>query len=317
MVRDSEKRRRKFEAKVDPDTLKRQTAALKPMMVEGQAQYFSEIAIIETEVKSLVEAEGVTTLQVKDYLNYAREMYRLSKHFTGLSLRVEAQLKVNKWSDRGLDGGLLVKIANLFGVDPTPPVVGGQVDVTDRAARLLGIVYGNLAQIQQRPTTKELLTWVNNFPSEYPLPASQVADLKNIRALTSSDIVTVNNLLNPHPVTQTTRTNLLVKPEREDLTSLGGVASPNNAGVQIVAGTGGQKIKVFDAGYDGGVDGLHYFFFGTTTTPTSKRFIVKNKSGAILQTFPQPHVSDLGDNLYIFSSVAETNMPYVIHYVKE
>lgn len=41
--------------------------------------------------------------------------------------------------------------------------VGSDVNVTDRAARLLGIVYGNLAQLQQRATSNELLTWDKNL----------------------------------------------------------------------------------------------------------------------------------------------------------
>lgn len=42
------------------------------------------------------------------------------------------------------------------------------LDISDRAARLLGIVYGNLGQLQQRASTKELLSWINNFPNDYP-----------------------------------------------------------------------------------------------------------------------------------------------------
>jgi len=34
---------------------------------------------------------------------------------------------------------------------------------------------------------------VDNFPSEYPLPATQVSDLKNIRQLSPSDVVTIAN----------------------------------------------------------------------------------------------------------------------------
>lgn len=40
---------------------------------------------------------------------------------------------------------------------------------------------------------------VNNFPAEYPLPSSQVADLKNVSA-TKSGTWNIDNLLNPHPV---------------------------------------------------------------------------------------------------------------------
>lgn len=41
------------------------------------------------------------------------------------------------------------------------------VDVSDRAGRLLGIVYGNLDQIQQKASTKELLTWDDNLATVF------------------------------------------------------------------------------------------------------------------------------------------------------
>jgi len=171
---------------------------------------------------------------------------------------------------------------------------------------------------------------ISNLLNPHPVSISSplVGGRLDIRLLSSSDVVTVDNLLNPHPVslstllnphpvTQLTRTNLLTKPEREDLTNLGGVASPNNAGVQVVAGVAGQKVKVYDAGYHAGQDGLHYFYFGTTTTSTTRRLCTCNKALLIHKTFVQPRIGNSGDGLYIFSSVAETNMPYDIGYVQQ
>lgn len=125
--------------------------------------------------------------------------------------------------------------------------------------------------------------------------------------------------VNTSDTKQATRTNLLVKPEREDLISLAGVVSPNAAGVQIVAGTGGQKIKVYDCALHAAVAGLHYFYFGTSTTPPTPltAFGTINSAGLVQKTFVQPRVSAAGDNLYIYSSVSETNMPYDLGYVKE
>lgn len=56
-------------------------------------------------------------------------------------------------------------------------------DVSDRAARLLGVVYGSEDQLQQRATTKELIVQIQHQGAE--------KDPTQIRALTSSDIVTV------------------------------------------------------------------------------------------------------------------------------
>jgi len=121
MVRPSDQRKRMYEAKVDPEILATQTRVLKALMVREETRYFPVITTIEEKVKKLVEAEGVPTLQVRDYLNFGREMYELTQKFTGTTLTGEAQLRVNKWSSRGLTGSLLIRIAHLFGVKPSPP----------------------------------------------------------------------------------------------------------------------------------------------------------------------------------------------------
>jgi len=135
MVREASRRGKKYEAKVDAEVLSRQTTALKPLMVKGQAEYFPAITSLEEKVKKLVEAEGVTTLEVRDYLNFGREIYELSRKFSQTTLQAEAQLRVNKWVSRGLDGSLLVQIAQLEGVTPsappTPPTVLNLDDLED------------------------------------------------------------------------------------------------------------------------------------------------------------------------------------------
>ncbi len=104
---------------------------------------------------------------------------------------------------------------------------------------------------------------------------------------------------------------------RKDITSLGDVASPNAAGVQLIVGVSGKRISVYDAGFHGGVDGLHYFYFGTGMSPTTKRFCSLNAKGVVHKSFVQPRTGDDGDGLYLYSSVAETSMPYDVGYVQE
>jgi len=258
MVKSSERRKRKYEDKIDADVLKTQTEKLKPSMVKHETEYFREITNIEEIIKKIVEAEGATPLQVRDYLNYGREIFRLSTKFSKQTLNAEAQLRLNKWADRGLDSNLLVKIANTMGADPSPtPSPIQEVDVTDRPERELG------------------RTEVKNFPLEYPIKT------------------------------------------REDLISYGSVASPNNNGALLIAGSEGMQIKVYDAGYHAGVDGLHYFYFGTSTSPTTKRFCTMNKALPMHKTFVCPRVSEEGDSLYLYSSVNDINIPYDLGYVKE
>jgi len=54
-------------------------------------------------------------------------------------------------------------------------------DVSDRAARLLGVVYGSLDKLQQRATSKDLFVQLRHNAAEI--------DPRDIRALTSSDII--------------------------------------------------------------------------------------------------------------------------------
>jgi len=69
------------------------------------------------------------------------------------------------------------------------------------------------------------------MPTEYPLPSAQITSLQNIRLLTASDIVTVNNLLNPHPV------------------SLSSIPNPSNLDVAL-----STRLKPADLNLDGDKD---------------------------------------------------------------
>jgi len=116
--------------------------------------------------------------------------------------------------------------------------------------------------------------------------------------------------------------NLVSARIREDLISYGGLFSPNGTvAVQIISGVPGKKIKVWHAGFHALVDGNHYFYFGTDTTPptlpANKVFLISAKLGHYRQTFTQPQIGAAGDGLYFFSSVSETNMPIDVGYVQE
>jgi hypothetical protein len=221
--------------------------------------------------------------------------------------------------------------------------------------------YGSQSQaLLQRATSYELLTTIRQAGSELsasnPIFGSivysgAVIDPRAIRALTYSDIITAygsqtqallqrastydllvtirqagSELSAANPIFtspyQATRTNLTNKPEREDLTIYGGTFSPNGTGgTQVVAGVAGKQIKVFMAGMEILTPGLHYFYFGSSTTPptlpANKVFLAGSAVGRNRQTFTNPMVSGSGDSLYLFSAVAETNMPADIAYAQE
>lgn len=200
-------------------------------------------------------------------------------------------------------------------------------DLLDRAGRLVGIVYGNKGQLQQRTTSLDLLVQLMSGGAEIDprsiralvkatddvysvlkTDAGVAYDSRLVRALTSVDVVTSQ---------QTTRGSMTVKPEREDLVSLGGVVSPNAAGVQILAPSGQLKPKVYDCEYEVLAAGLHYFYFGTSTAATTRRFLTRQTVGVNSKSFVQPRVGDAADGIYLYSAVSETNMPYDVGYVLE
>lgn len=218
-------------------------------------------------------------------------------------------------------------------------------DVLDRAARLLGVVYGSQGQQLKQTAT--------NYNAQVELATgATLYDARQTRALTSSDIITaygsqiqallqrattydlivqlrtagaeydarqIRTLTTSDQVApiQTTRTNLTVKPEREDLISLVSTFSPNNNGALVVSGTPGQKIKVFDCAYEAVVAGVHYFYFGTGTGGGTVGFAPRVTVGPMAQTYPNPHVSAAGDSLYIYCINSDANMYVAVHYIKE
>lgn len=177
----------------------------------------------------------------------------------------------------------------------------------------LGTVHGHVDSIDGKITACN--TGAVVISSALPAGSNAIGKLA---ANSGVDIGDVDILSLPTvTVQQTTRASMTVKPEREDLVSLGGVASPNAAGVQIVAANGQKKIKVYDCGYEALAAGLHYFYFGTSTAATTQRFLTRQTIGAILKTVVQPRVSAAGDGLYLYSAVSETNMPYDVGYIQE
>ena len=123
MVKQSKYRKEKYEKGVDPEVIRAKFAAQKDSMVEQETKYLGTIEGVEKMVKELVEAEGVPTIQVAQYINFGREMWSLSNKFGGATAQRKAQSLVDKWVGRGLVGSLLITIAQLFGITPEAPDV--------------------------------------------------------------------------------------------------------------------------------------------------------------------------------------------------
>jgi hypothetical protein len=119
MVRPQVYRQKKYVAKIDPDVVRSRFVAQKDSMAEQTTAKFTDLASMEGSVKAILEPLGINTIQFPFYLNYGRELYKLTSNFSGATLSQEAQIKFNKWKARGLTNTVLKSIAESFGIDTT------------------------------------------------------------------------------------------------------------------------------------------------------------------------------------------------------
>lgn len=122
MVRDASRRKQKYEAKIDADVMRSRILAHKTSMVEQMESRLADLATVESEVKRVVEGQTTPPYshEIPALLNVGRELYRLSKRFSGGTFEAEAKLVCDKWSARGLNSDHIKAIAELFGYTWTP-----------------------------------------------------------------------------------------------------------------------------------------------------------------------------------------------------
>ena len=109
-------RLRKYEAKMDPDSIKQRFLDQKDSMVEQEEGIFGELVLIETKAKSVCEAAGIASIDIPGYLNFARQCWKYFKKFSGVTRTNEVTHWFNHWVSRGRNAVVLADIAELCGV---------------------------------------------------------------------------------------------------------------------------------------------------------------------------------------------------------
>jgi hypothetical protein len=109
-------RLRKYDAKINADSIRQRFLDHKDTMVEQEEAIFGELVLIESKAKVVCEAAGVPTIQIPFYLNFARQCYKYFKKFSQTTRSNELQYWFNHWVSRGLTGAVLADIAELCGV---------------------------------------------------------------------------------------------------------------------------------------------------------------------------------------------------------
>ncbi|MCS7258478.1 MAG: hypothetical protein NZ601_03810 [candidate division WOR-3 bacterium] len=111
-VRPSNRRLEKWDNFLSGDVLSVAVSNYKPKMKEQLSAIFPELEALENEVKIILSEAGTPSMFNPAYLNFAREVYRYAKKFSGTQLLREVDILMNKWSQRSLERDILERIRN-------------------------------------------------------------------------------------------------------------------------------------------------------------------------------------------------------------
>jgi hypothetical protein len=84
----------------------------------------AQVYAMEMKVKEVINACGVSTSQYVPYLNFGRQLYKLSReqNISGESFAMAAQVLLEKWAARGCDPEVLAKVRkDVFDIDAPKP----------------------------------------------------------------------------------------------------------------------------------------------------------------------------------------------------
>ncbi len=101
-----------WEIKTDTGKVKQILDDLRPDMLKHYEAAVASFCEMETKARQTLNAAGVHTIMYVPYLNYARQLYKLSRQrgISGESFALNAQVLLDKWAGRGLDPAILARI---------------------------------------------------------------------------------------------------------------------------------------------------------------------------------------------------------------
>ena len=109
---DPARRAAKWKAKYNIERVK---GTLDDMREEMAARYEAAVAALitmELDVKTVLNKSGVSTVLYVPYLNFGRQLYKLSRqqNISGESFAMAAKVLLDKWHARGCDPEVLASI---------------------------------------------------------------------------------------------------------------------------------------------------------------------------------------------------------------
>jgi len=114
----------RWKAKYSPDIAAQTTSRIFADMTERYEAAMVALSSMETQAKQVLDASGINTMYIVFYLDYARQLFRLShgRSISGATLAREAQVLLEKWQARGLDPVVLAAIrTDVFSVPAPAP----------------------------------------------------------------------------------------------------------------------------------------------------------------------------------------------------
>ncbi len=121
---DVTRRLSRWQAKFSPELAAQTTARIYSDMSERYQASLIALCSMETDTKQVLSASGIDTMLIVFYLDYARQLFRLShgRTISGATLAKEAQVLLEKWQNRGLKPEVLAAIRfDVFNVPAPEP----------------------------------------------------------------------------------------------------------------------------------------------------------------------------------------------------
>lgn len=116
----SEDRSAKWNRKYDPERIKQINEEGKPTYYQHVQAMNIELEQMELGVKQEVDSQGVPPRDVRDYLNFGRQVWKACRTHTGRTLANKVQIFLDRWTSEGLTQSVLEAIRdNVFHV-PAP-----------------------------------------------------------------------------------------------------------------------------------------------------------------------------------------------------
>ena len=109
---DPNQRLMNWQIKTDTGKVKAILDDLRPDMLKHYEAAVASLCEMETKARQTLNVAGVHTIMYVPYLNYARQLYKLSRQqsISGESFALSAQVLLDKWSARGLNPNVLAAI---------------------------------------------------------------------------------------------------------------------------------------------------------------------------------------------------------------